>query len=66
MEVLINRFNAMVKRVSTGFGHVKYVDLRNTLTTGPKYKDFWANEMHPTGKGFSLVTDRFVEVLQKL
>jgi len=68
VEVLINRFNAMVKRVSQapGFEHVKFIDLRNTLTTGPNYKDLWANEMHPTGKGFSLVTDRFVQALQKL
>jgi hypothetical protein len=29
-------------------------------------KQFWANELHPTEKGFELVTDRFAAALDKL
>jgi hypothetical protein len=48
------------------FSHVHYVDLRKTLSTGANYKQYWENELHPTVKGFRLVTDRFVEVLDRL
>jgi len=65
MKQLINRFNAMVADVCAQpqFKHVTYVDLRNTLSTAGNYKQFWANELHPTEKGFRLVTDRFVKAL---
>lgn len=65
---LIERFNNMVARLPTlsGFGHVHYVDLRNTLPTDAHYKDWWANELHPTGKGFQAVTDKFAAVLAAL
>src|SRR5687768_12316470 len=33
--------------------------LRGTLRWGDGYKADWANEMHPTGHGFELVTERF-------
>jgi hypothetical protein len=38
---------------------VRYLDLRNTLSGGPNYKDWWANELHPTAKGFEAVTKKF-------
>ena len=65
---LIDRFNSMLTGVSamTEFSHVTYVDLRKTLSTGANYKQYWENELHPTVKGFQLVTDRFVEVLEHL
>jgi hypothetical protein len=65
---LVDRFNVMLADVATlpEFDHVTYVDLRKTLSTGRDYKQYWANEMHPTVKGFGLVTDRFVSVLNGL
>jgi len=65
---LIERFNLMVERLSTlpGLGHVSYVNLRNTLRTDSKYKDWWANELHPTKQGFEAVTDKFAAVLAAL
>jgi hypothetical protein len=62
---LIDRFNAMLRGVSRipEFEHVKYLDLRETLSTGPKYKEYWANELHPTAKGFALVTKRFAAAI---
>jgi hypothetical protein len=60
LRTLIDRFNAMLKGVSAtaGFGHVKYVDLRGTLSQSASYKDDWANELHPTKSGFRAVAAR--------
>ena len=60
---LINRFNNMLKAVTAApaFSHVKYVDLRNTLSTGTDYQDAWANELHPTKRGFAAVTEIFAK-----
>jgi len=68
MKQLIDRFNAMLKDIAamTEFPHVTYINLRNTLSTGTNYKQYWANELHPTEKGFELVTDRFAAALDKL
>jgi GDSL-like Lipase/Acylhydrolase family len=67
-QTLIDRFNSMVKGVASlqPFAHVKYIDLRNTLSHGTDYKKWWANELHPTGDGFSKVTDKFAAVLGAL
>jgi lysophospholipase L1-like esterase len=58
---LIDRFNAMIAKLAgkPPFTHVRYLDLRNTLSGGPNYKDWWANELHPTAKGFEAVTKKF-------
>ncbi|TCV93185.1 GDSL-like lipase/acylhydrolase family protein [Luteibacter rhizovicinus] len=61
---LIDRFNTMLIQLTkdTSFGHVEHVDLRTTLSD-TDYKDMWANELHPTKKGFAAVTAKFVEKL---
>jgi len=65
---LIDRFNTMLSGVAAlpQFKHVTYVDLRTTLSSGTNYKQSWDNELHPTVKGFEMVTDRFVQVLDSL
>lgn len=65
---LMDRFNEMLIEVAglPDFPHVHYVNLRGSLPTGAGYKDWWANELHPTEKGFAEVTRRFAEVLQSL
>lgn len=62
---LIDRFNGMLARLDgrPPLRHVRYLDLRGTLPRGPKYKDWWANELHPTARGFEAVTRKFVAVL---
>jgi lysophospholipase L1-like esterase len=62
---LIDRFNEMLDGLSgrAPFAHVRYLDLRNTLPTGRHYKDHWANELHPTAKGFEAVTRKFAAIL---
>jgi hypothetical protein len=65
---LIERFNVMVGGLPTipGLEHVHYVDLRNTLRTDAAYKDWWANELHPTEPGFRAIADKFATVLSAL
>ena len=65
---LIDRFNTMLATLPTipQFSHVKYIDLRNTLSTGSGYKTWWANELHPTPQGFGDVVAKFSAVLTTL
>jgi hypothetical protein len=65
---LIDRFNEMLIEVASlpDFPHVHYVNLRGSLSTGANYRDFWANELHPTEPGFAEVTRRIAQVLQSL
>jgi lysophospholipase L1-like esterase len=60
MKTLIDRFNEMLQTLVrlNGLEHVKWVDLRTTLTSGRKYKDDWGNELHPTQSGFRRVAAR--------
>ena len=50
---LIDRFNAMLATLPTipQFSHVKYIDLRNTLSTGSGYKTWWAKSAPPYTSG---------------
>jgi lysophospholipase L1-like esterase len=63
---LIDRFNRMLKRVTAlpEFAHVRYVDLRGTLSNGADYRTWWANELHPTKRGFEAVAARFAAAIQ--
>lgn len=65
---LMDTFNEMLLEVAglPDFSHVYYVDLRGTLPTGPDYKTWWANELHPTEEGFAEITRRFAAVLQSV
>jgi lysophospholipase L1-like esterase len=62
---LIDRFNAMLRRVAAlaEFSHVRYVDVRDLLSNGPDYKRWWANELHPTPRGFEAVAERFAAAI---
>lgn len=66
MRALIDRFNAMVARTASRpeFAHVRYVNLRGTLSSAPKtYKDDWGNELHPTRSGFRAVAKRIAAAI---
>jgi len=62
---LIDRFNAMLAGLAgkPPFAHVKFVDLRKTLPTGPTYKEWWGNELHPTAKGYEAVARKIAAVI---
>ena len=69
MQTLMDQFNEVVKMLPSqpALAHVHYVDLRGTLSNRlADYKDWWANELHPTEKGFEAVTDRFAAELATL
>ena len=65
MEQLINTFNAMLRQLAgaVGFGHVRYVDLRGTLSNAANYKRDWANELHPTERGFRSVAQKIADAV---
>ena len=65
MRALIDQFNVMLKSISAtpSFEHVHYLDLRGTLATGRTYKKDWANELHPTAKGFATVAVKFAATI---
>jgi len=64
---LIDRFNVMLRRVTalTEFSHVRYVDVRDLLSNRTDYKTWWANELHPTKRGFEAVADRFAAAINQ-
>ncbi len=68
MRDAIDLLNAMLLELTAmqQFAHVKYVNLRGTLRTDDTYKDWWANELHPTEQGFKAVTARFAQVLDAI
>jgi hypothetical protein len=65
---LIDRFNSMLSAISSlpEFAHVHYLDLRDTLKHDATYKQFWANELHPSPRGFNLVTAKFATLIDGL
>ncbi len=65
---LIDRFNSMLEDLAAlaPFAHVHYINLRNTLQTGANYKQWWANELHPTEQGFRAVAEKFAATLANL
>src|SRR5436190_6513971 len=65
---LIDRFNALLAEMVAvpEFSHVHYLDLRNTLKHDATYKQFWANELHPSPRGFDLVTQKFARLIDQL
>jgi hypothetical protein len=68
LRQLIDRFNTMLADVTAlpEFRHVHYLDLRGTLKNDATYKQFWANELHPSARGFDMVTQKFVTLIKTL
>jgi len=71
MVDLIDTFNRMLATIpkEDGLGHVSYLDLRDILSNelaGRAYRKSWANELHPTRRGFASVADQFSKLLMAL
>ena len=68
MRDLMDSFNAMLKSLRTApeFAHVTYLDLRGTLKADSTYKKDWANELHPTARGFATVAAKFAAAIDAL
>ncbi len=66
---LIDRFNDMLGGLvaEIEYSHVRYVNLLGTLSDRDvDYRDWWDNELHPTKKGFTAVTNKFATELMAL
>jgi lysophospholipase L1-like esterase len=65
---LIDRINQLQASVAAlpGLEHVQHLDLRGTLSGSDDYRQYWANELHPSPKGFALVAARFADQLRAL
>jgi lysophospholipase L1-like esterase len=68
MKALIDAFNNMLEgiRSTSQFQHVHHLDLRGTLADDTAYKKDWANELHPTEKGFAAVAEKFATLISRL
>jgi lysophospholipase L1-like esterase len=67
---LIDLYNAMLARLvrdlaAEGHGHVRYVDLRGTLSAlmPAGYRADWNDELHPTRAGFDRVAERIARAI---
>ncbi len=65
MRGLIDQFNDMLHEVAAlrEFKHVVCLDLRGTLAGGAGYRKDWANELHPSGRGFAKVARKFAAAI---
>jgi hypothetical protein len=71
MRLVIDRFNDGLRGLEAepACVNVHYLNLRGTLSSAlaaDAYQADWANELHPTQRGFEAVTAKFVGVLQGL
>ena len=68
MPTLLARVSTLLAAVCAmpAYAHVTSLDLPQTLSTGSNYKDWWANELHPSPKGFRAVSDKFAAVIASL
>lgn len=66
VEDLINRLNKMLLGMTklSDFKHVTHVEIRTTLPNDSGYKKWWANELHPTNKGFEFVAKKFADAVE--
>jgi lysophospholipase L1-like esterase len=62
---LMDHFNEMLKDLASRpeHAHLRYVDLRGTLSSGADYRNDWGNELHPTEAGFAAITARIAAAL---
>lgn len=65
MDVL-DRFNAALKRVADAHKDVHFIKLLGTLRNGAGYKNDWANELHPTSRGFKTLANVIEESMLKV
>lgn len=62
---MIDGFNSMLKSLHNPAEMIYHLDLRNLLATiyEGDYRNAWANELHPTDKGFRLIAEKFASAI---
>jgi len=58
---IMDLFNDMLKKLALDFDEVHFIDLRGTLKSNE-----WANEIHPTSKGFEKLAKHYESKLRQL
>jgi hypothetical protein len=67
VETIITRFNQIQQTIAGTIPKVAYVDARPLLPNvlqQDAYKQWWANELHPTNQGFAAVAGAFHAAIQ--
>jgi len=65
MREIVGRFDAMLLEVADdpAMADFHVVDVTAVLSSGDDYRTWWANELHPTPRGFHAVTDRIAAAI---
>jgi len=67
VHTLIDRFHddvlTQVKHAVASTQAVTILDFRNILLDDGSYEDWWANELHPTDRGFKEIASRFADAI---
>ena len=62
VKVILERFANLLASIATSTSNVYPVPTQGTLPASTK--EWWANEIHPTDKGFKLVAEKFLAVMK--
>ena len=70
LTTLVDAFARMLVRLNDPANGIYHIDLRGLLARlygsgADGYKEAWANELHPTNRGFDLIADQFSAAILK-
>jgi hypothetical protein len=62
---IVARFNEMLRETAgeEGMGQLHVVDVTDKLKSDGTYREWWANELHPTPQGFRAVTTEIAQAI---
>ena len=60
IRYVVDTFNDKLRRVSSAYTNVTYLDLRSTIQRTDRSTDYWYDEVHPNDKGFLSLASRYV------
>jgi lysophospholipase L1-like esterase len=65
MRHIVERFNEMLRETAgeEGMEHLHVVDVTDKLKSDASYREWWANELHPTPQGFRAVTTEIAQAI---
>jgi hypothetical protein len=65
MRHIVERFNEMLSETAgeEGMEKLHVVDVTDKLKSDASYREWWANELHPTPQGFRAVTAEIAQAI---
>ena len=65
MRHIVERFNEMLRETAgeEGMEQLHVVDVTDKLKSDASYREWWANELHPTPQGFRAVTTEIAQAI---